>query len=469
MHHLSKQPKGLLRLSSTFNKTSTTSSSPLIVNAFGDITQVRTHRGGQPIIGFTKKQKKVKEEEYPDEKEVAKQYFKRIDDQKLFQSKPNQTAVEFTRHFYEKDLTKKSAPKTTTKKASTATTTTKSSDTNNKTFAPPRAHFSQEKALHQLDQKVTGYYRGGYDLNNDASQEFTHMMSSSDHDASLTSSSGDATWRNMYEFIENVNPKMINHRAQPTNNNTSEWLFDVPPTIVHEKPGIEFSFDPVTRRRQEDYTLESHRSKVKDMALELPVFKHRPADPFAYKPHLLERLSWKNPRQLLKFCSLARGKILSPRFTGVRLRTQKKLRKEIMKARHLGLLSHSGNPEFCNPLNQVPPETTDRADVDDFVSNYENQNQLEFYLNHLKNGIVNNGTVEWVPPRSVTNPKVTLSQKRAEARGHLPEQMEKKKQLLIRYRMENAALKAQGYDPKRVPSQVLRELEEKDGLVNAAL
>jgi len=415
----------------------------------GGQTQLRTHRGGQPIIGLTKKQIEHKLEEYDGEKERAKEMFKVIDEKKLFKSKPNKFATQFTRHFYEKDLAT-GKPVIPTEKSQ---------------FSPPRKSFSKDDALHQLDDKVTGLYRGGYDLKNDASYEFTHMMSSEEHDAS--DDTQNTTWRNMYEFIENVNPKMINHRALPVNSNTSEWLFDVAPIVVNEKPGVEFSFDPVTRRRQTDYTSDSHKEKIKNMAMELPVFKHRPPDPFAYKPQLIERISWKNPRQLLKFCSLAKGKILSPRYTGVRLRTQKKLRKEIMKARHLGLLSHSGNPEFCNPLTQFAPEGVEKSDAEDFMHNYDKRNQLEFYLNNLRNGVVNNGTMEWVPPRNITNPKHTLKQKKIEARGHLPEQMQKKKELLLKYRLENEAMKISGLNPKGVPSQVLRELEEQDGLVSS--
>jgi hypothetical protein len=121
-------------------------------------------------------------------------------------------------------------------------------------------------------------------------------------------------------------------------------------------------------------------------------------------------------------------------------------------------MSHSGNPEFSNPLNRP---IVGKTDVAHFLSLYQKKNQLEMYLNNLKEGIVNNGTMEWQPSRKISNPRISLKSQKAEYFGHLPEQMEKKKEMLIKFRIENEILKSKGLDIKKYPSQVLRELEEK--------
>ena len=400
-------------------------------------TQIRTHRGGYPIIGHTKKQIASFEEELPGEQEAIDNVEKFIKENELFKSRPNAHSEKVTKYFYDKKLSK----------------FTKDQSTLN----PPRKPFTKSDALHQLDKEVTGIYRGGYSLNDDATQVFTALMTQSEGDDAQA-----PTWRTLYEFIENVRPRMIHSRAQPENRNSSEWFYDVPPSIVNEKPGDSFSFNPASRRRRTSYSEYDKRNEIKEQVMELPLFRHRPPDPFAYKPHLTERISYKNPRQLLKFCSVHSGKILPVRFTGVRLRTQNKLRREVMKARHLGLLSHSGNPEFNNPVNQLDLTLLSVDDMNTYKKNQAQNNQLDIYLKNLQNGILNNGTSEWSPPRHVTNPRISVKQQKAQLRGHLPEQMKKKKELLIQYRMENELLKSEGLEMSKYPSQVLRELEERE-------
>jgi small subunit ribosomal protein S18 len=66
--------------------------------------------------------------------------------------------------------------------------------------------------------------------------------------------------------------------------------------------------------------------------------RRRKVDPFKQNPEW--EIDYKNP-ELLKLFVTRTGKILPGRITGVSARNQRKLRKAILRARHLGLLPYT--------------------------------------------------------------------------------------------------------------------------------
>lgn len=101
--------------------------------------------------------------------------------------------------------------------------------------------------------------------------------------------------------------------------------------------------------------------------------RDRPLNPFRYKPHLVNRISVKNPRLLFPFITES-GKIKSRVYTGLKTRAQKKVTKEIKKMRMLGLTGYGHNPEYGKDHSQ--PHATfmgfqDFVDVTNALENHE--------------------------------------------------------------------------------------------------
>lgn len=74
-------------------------------------------------------------------------------------------------------------------------------------------------------------------------------------------------------------------------------------------------------------------------------FGRRKYCPFTADPKLAANLSYKNPDLLKRFLS-DNGKIMPRRISGVTAYYQRRLTREIQRARHLALLPYSTDGEF---------------------------------------------------------------------------------------------------------------------------
>lgn len=141
---------------------------------------------------------------------------------------------------------------------------------------------------------------------------------------------------------------------------------------------------------------------------------------------------------LCKFLSPG-GNILNPRYTGVRRSTQRRIKKEIFKARFLGLLPFTGNPEFIGEKFQPVQEVNNF----DYVKGYEALDRLnpryrlEEFLSNIEHGMSHKGNLEWIPPRRSRNPKYASGKLSKEYKGQLPHQIERKKEEMKKLRILN--------------------------------
>src|SRR5690606_26444738 len=84
------------------------------------------------------------------------------------------------------------------------------------------------------------------------------------------------------------------------------------------------------------------------------------------------------------FLSLS-GNILHPRFTGVRQKTQNRITREIKKARYLGLIPFTGNPEFISEKYQ--PKQATGYDIAAIVEEIRGTARTRDYLERLEAGM----------------------------------------------------------------------------------
>ncbi|KAL0480166.1 ribosomal protein mS18 [Acrasis kona] len=262
----------------------------------------------------------------------------------------------------------------------------------------------------------------------------------------------------------------------------------------------------------------------------MPVFRHKPPDPFAHRRKDLARISYKNPNLLAKFLTPG-GQILPTRLTGVRRRTQKKLASEIKKARFLGILSFTGNSVYQKIRNTadlsglyehvdektgearvshdipseeivesgdhleedfqkeivgdlaeknglaaemmgVPSQVESKFVFDTFKdAAYLSEDEVDMslddkddnnvvgsddeggsdgseddedpvgdYLANMARGIAPKGTLEWDPPKSISNPRLSRKDYEEGVKGHSDEKREKKKEQLRMWLKENQVL-----------------------------
>ncbi|EFC50213.1 small subunit ribosomal protein S18 [Naegleria gruberi] len=266
-----------------------------------------------------------------------------------------------------------------------------------------------------------------------------------------SSMSGQAsTWYDYYRFIERADSDVFNHDLKtPTNANTAGWLYNKPPTGHTEFMNTISQFtDVVQDWREGKLTGDDmqHRKMMEYQLHQLPQFKTRPPDPFGNNQHYIEKISYKNPSLLLKFVSQS-GRIIPKRFTGVRRRTHKRIETEVKKARFLGLLSYTGGSlEQGNLLNQIelPNVTTKhnlRERTEIMLTKSQQIDNTKYYLDNLAKNISTTGTIEWIPPeKNGKNPRTTVRKEKAQLEGHLKSQVEKKKALIQKLRVENEIL-----------------------------
>ena len=238
-----------------------------------------------------------------------------------------------------------------------------------------------------------------------------------------------------YEEIERTNPKPF-EEGYEINKDTSGWLFRNSPGTLQKKPGGNFEKKLLEYRKGDLIDPKRWKESYRENMNQLPLFIKKPKDPFRSNPHLIRRISFKDPSVLYKFLTPT-GKIANNRYTGVRWKTQRKIKTEIKKARFLGIISFVSNPEFKFG-NKFQPERTikDLYDFDDYVKREKDekdfvtmletkhQDHLKNYLKNLENdisyGVIGQRT------KSISNPKVSRNSIQKEIRGRLNDQMKVK-------------------------------------------
>jgi len=233
--------------------------------------------------------------------------------------------------------------------------------------------------------------------------------------------------------IENISPQAVYSNSRVINKNSSNWLYNNPMGILHSKPGHEFNKELLKSSSQERWrngslmTLENRNEVWKQTLNTLPIFRKKPSDPFRSNPQMNDRISFKDPKTLSNFLTRG-GRIVSSRFSGVKWKTQKKIKKEIHKARFLGIFSYSGNaqynqPEFQPQFNSLFSEEEAQTEMNKLLSE---KNWLKDYLKNLENGIQVTGSNKWIPPLSRTNPRHSERVLKLEKFGRTKNQLEKK-------------------------------------------
>jgi small subunit ribosomal protein S18 len=293
--------------------------------------------------------------------------------------------------------------------------------------------LSKERLEHYLDVKIARL-RGGIPRFDGAAEISFETLPESipDH--------APPTWEDYYDFIEKSIPSVSQNFRRTINADSANWLFEKPAPAT-ESPNSEFERAIPDWRSGKLMTEQYKKDSFARTFADLPAFRTKPPDPFAQKQHQLVKISWKNPHLLTKFLTPG-GQLLPTRVTGVRRRTQKKLSTEVKKARFLGILSFTGNPEYNNPYNRPNKESSESQDVDIGASEVTTrpQNHMKVYLDNLVKGIAPTGTLEWDPPKSVTNPHHSSKYDDISEKGHMPEQRQKKKELLRKLLKENVVL-----------------------------
>lgn len=236
--------------------------------------------------------------------------------------------------------------------------------------------------------------------------------------------------------IENISPKAVYANSRVENRDSSNWLYHSPMGVLNKKPGDDFNKtiqDIDNKWRKGDYMTTEKKEQVWKQTLNtLPIFRKKPSDPFRSNPSLIDRISFKDPKILSKFLSRG-GKIIASRFSGVRWKTQRRIKKEIHKARFLGLFSFSGNLSFNHPDNQPQFSTQLESEEKDALIKKmtTSKHWLKNYLTNLEKGLQVNGSEKWIPPKKRTNPKHSVQTEKLAYFGN------SKMQLLEKYQELN--------------------------------
>ncbi|KAG2374406.1 hypothetical protein C9374_004054 [Naegleria lovaniensis] len=318
------------------------------------------------------------------------------------------------------------------------------------------------KDIHKLIEDNIARIRGGR-ANYDGSDVYQAATSQADKPSKAKNISPEApfqanskdspqgnTWYDYYRYIERADSDVFNHHLKtPVNANSAGWLYNKAPTSHMEFMSAMDQFSEIAQDWREGKLAGDdiqHRKMMEYQLHQLPQFKSRPPDPFANNQHYVEKISYKNPNLLLKFVSQT-GRIIPKRFTGVRRRTHKKIQDEVKKARHLGLLSFTGaSLEQGNLLNQIEiPYISNQFNLRNRTETHLTKSQqidnTKFYLDNLSKNISTSGSIEWIPPEKDRNPRVGIKSQKAQVEGHLKSQVEKKKALIRKLRVENEILK----------------------------
>jgi len=205
----------------------------------------------------------------------------------------------------------------------------------------------------------------------------------------------------------------------------------------------------------------------------------------------------------------AGGNILGRRHTGVTGRAQRRIEREVKKARYLGLVSFTGNPEFVtnkyqpnDSLDYYIDDITEEAEEEELeeeeaemrpneryteysypegTENIQTAENLEFgfalkphpyltkkyynadesltkYIENLQRGISPSGTLEYEPEPSKLNPHVSIAAENVEYDGAMPEQIAEKKKLLKKMLMENLVMKQYGHAIAKAKAEHLEKI-----------
>jgi small subunit ribosomal protein S18 len=262
------------------------------------------------------------------------------------------------------------------------------------------------------------------------------------------------TWEQFYDFIEKSVPSVGQNFQKTINADSANWLFNKPAPLS-DRPQLQFERTVEKWRSGKLMTEHYQKASYARAFATLPEFRTRPPDPLANRPGIQSKISWKNAGLITKFLTPG-GQLLPRRVTGVNRRSQKKLKTELKKARFLGIVSFTGNPEYNNPNSRPLDEHEEEVEI---KLKSQPRNELKLYLENLANGISPTGTLEWDPPKSITNPRQNAKVNRISERGHLPEQREKKKEQLRKWLKENAVL-SETVAQRATQPRTVREIRE---------
>eukprot|EP00761_Pharyngomonas_kirbyi_P006760 gb/GECH01006768.1/.p1 GENE.gb/GECH01006768.1/~~gb/GECH01006768.1/.p1 ORF type:complete len:484 (+),score=133.13 gb/GECH01006768.1/:1-1452(+) len=194
----------------------------------------------------------------------------------------------------------------------------------------------------------------------------------------------DENWEWYYQQLYRTIPKEYEEQS---NYDKSSWVFNRAP-IPTQKPTQWFENN--LREWKLGKWMEGF-TELMNKRMRAPKFSRRPVNPI---PKNMEHLiSYKNFKFLVQFLSPG-GQILGTRYTGVRPKLQKKLSKEIKKARFLGLIPFTGNP-FYDPSAEPEPDIEgafQQDQINDFGRALEdiptNKNPEKFFDEYMqKHGI----------------------------------------------------------------------------------
>lgn len=101
------------------------------------------------------------------------------------------------------------------------------------------------------------------------------------------------SWEDLSFYVENAAPEFHYNHKTPFNKDKSAWMYNenIPPGKELPYTTFELNIDSWRRGRLADRTLLAKNFKYQ--ALQLPVFRRKPVDPFARKTHLIKRISYK--------------------------------------------------------------------------------------------------------------------------------------------------------------------------------
>jgi len=199
--------------------------------------------------------------------------------------------------------------------------------------------------------------------------------------------------------------------------------------ILQKKPGYDFDVDSSKKERKyrDGYFMKLNKQEEiwKRTLNSIPIFRKKASDPFRNNPQMNDRISFKDPATLYKFLSPG-GRILGARFTGVRARTQRRIRRQIHKARFLGLMPFSANVLYNQPSYQ-PQFRSDKnemyGDMTDFL---KGSYYMRDFLMKLENEVQVTGNSYWLPPQTKTNPKFKTKVEKLAYLGRTKKQLEEK-------------------------------------------
>jgi small subunit ribosomal protein S18 len=265
--------------------------------------------------------------------------------------------------------------------------------------------------------------------------------------------------KEFYQQVEKVNSPPY-EVGRSVNKDTSGWLFRKSPASLKKKPGVSFEEKVLEYRKGELIDPKKWKEVWKENLNELPLFIKKPKDPFRANPHLIRRISFKDPSVLYQFLTPT-GKISNARYTGVRWKTQRKIKTEIKKARFLGLISFVSNPQYKYG-NEFQPENP-IEDLYDLKEEEQRNNKekelverlttkhrdhLKDYLKNLENGI-SYGYMDASPTKTLSNPKMSSKLIQKEQRGQLPSQLLEK---------QSEIEAAQELNQDDIPSTIVKKL-----------